>query len=89
MSWWRGAAPFKGDTPSHVIVSILENQQPSLSGDRGVPAKLERIISTSLRKDTVERYQAASDMGIDLKESEGRLNDRDKTKTVKGFSSPC
>jgi serine/threonine protein kinase len=79
-----GRAPFKGDTPSHVIVSILENQPPSLSGDSGVPAELERIISKSLRKDTVERYQTASDIALDLKNLKEDLTIEARLKQLKG-----
>jgi serine/threonine-protein kinase len=77
-------APFKGDTPSHVIVSILENQPASLSGDSGVPAELERIISTALQKDTVERYQTASDMSLDLKNLKEDLTIETRLKHLKG-----
>ena len=61
-----GRAPFKGETPSHVIVSILESEPPPLSLVE-VPAKLERIISKALRKERSERYQTAGDMALDLK----------------------
>lgn len=79
-----GRAPFKGDTPSHVIVSILENQPPSLSSDSGVPAELERIISKSLLKHTMERYQAASDIVRDLKNLKEELTIEARLKQLKG-----
>ncbi|MDQ3255317.1 MAG: protein kinase [Acidobacteriota bacterium] len=62
-----GRAPFGGETPSHVIVSILESEPPPLPGEAEVPTELERIISKALRKDKEERYQTASDLGLDLK----------------------
>jgi serine/threonine protein kinase len=52
-----GRAPFTGDTPSHVIVSILESEPPPLARYSEVPAELERIITKALRKDREERYQ--------------------------------
>src|SRR5918997_692107 len=45
-----GRAPFAGETPSHVIVSILESEPPSLPLDVEVPADLWRVISKALRK---------------------------------------
>lgn len=62
-----GRAPFKGETPSHVIVSILENEPPSLTGDAEVPAELERIVAKALSKERAERYQTAGDLALDLK----------------------
>jgi serine/threonine-protein kinase len=62
-----GHAPFRGETPSHVIVSIIENNPPPLPGGAEVPSELERIISRALRKNKAERYQTAGDIGIDLK----------------------
>ncbi|HWS87878.1 MAG TPA: protein kinase [Pyrinomonadaceae bacterium] len=62
-----GRAPFAGETPSHVIVSILESEPPALPLDEEVPAELWRVISKALRKDKAERYQTARDMALDLK----------------------
>lgn len=60
-----GRAPFGGETPSHVIVSILESEPPPLFSD--VPVELERIITKALRKDTAERYQSARELLVDLR----------------------
>jgi serine/threonine protein kinase len=60
-----GRAPFGGETPSHVIVSILESEPPSFGVE--VPTELERIISKALRKERAERYQTAGEMARDLK----------------------
>ena len=46
-----GRAPFEGETPSHVIVSILESEPPPLARDAEVPAELERIVAKALRKE--------------------------------------
>src|SRR5205823_14421775 len=54
-----GRVPFTGETPSHVMVSLMENELPSLTGHATVPAELERIITKALRKDKKERYQTA------------------------------
>ncbi len=61
-----GRAPFEGETPSHVIVSILESE-PTLSRDAVVPAELERIIAKALSKQRAERYRTARDLALDLK----------------------
>ncbi len=62
-----GRAPFAGETPSHTMVSILENEPPPLSRDAEVPAELARILSKALRKERAERYQTAGDLALDLK----------------------
>ncbi|MBA3443214.1 MAG: PD40 domain-containing protein, partial [Pyrinomonadaceae bacterium] len=62
-----GHAPFEGETPSHVTVSILESEPPPLSRYAEVPAELERIITKALRKDKEERYQTAGGLALDLK----------------------
>jgi len=60
--------PFEGETTSHVIVSILEEEPPSLASySQTGPDELERIIDKALRKNREERYQAAGDLMIDLK----------------------
>jgi eukaryotic-like serine/threonine-protein kinase len=62
-----GRAPFAGETPSHVVVSILESQPSAFVADLDVPPALERIVTKALRKDMAERYQTASDLALDLK----------------------
>src|SRR5438132_636531 len=62
-----GRVPFTGETPSHVRVSLMENELPPLTGHATVPAELERIITKALRKDKKERYQTAKELAHDLK----------------------
>jgi len=62
-----GRAPFQGETPSHVIVSILEKEPLPLTRYSEVPEELERIVRKVLRKNKEERYQTASDLAHDLK----------------------
>ncbi len=62
-----GTAPFQGETPSHVIVSILEKEPIPLAHFSEVPEALERIVMTVLRKNKEERYQKAGDLAYDLK----------------------
>ena len=62
-----GRPPFDGETPSHVIVSILENDFAPLGRTPPeVPGELERIVSKALRKNREERYQTARELSIDL-----------------------
>ncbi len=58
-----GHPPFSGQTPSHIIVSIMEDELPELSASVGsVPQALEWIIAEALTKDREERTQTAREM---------------------------
>ena len=63
-----GRPPFRGETKSHTVVSILETEPPLLT--TFVPdasAELQRIVRKALTKDRNSRYQTARDLMIDLK----------------------
>ena len=63
-----GHPPFTGQTPTDVVVAIVERDPPSLSQYLpGTPAELERIVRKALRKDTEQRYQIVKEMAIDLR----------------------
>lgn len=63
-----GRPPFRGETRSHILVSILEHEPPPLATLRSdVPAELQRIVRKTLTKDRNSRYQTARDLMIDLK----------------------
>jgi len=62
-----GGVPFEGETPSHVVVSIIESEPPTLARYSAVPAELERIVTKALCKNKQKRYQNASDLALDLK----------------------
>lgn len=69
-----GRVPFAGETPSHVVVSILESEPPVLAETYGeLPAELGRIVTKTLRKKREERYQTARDLALDLKSLKGEL----------------
>jgi serine/threonine protein kinase/Tfp pilus assembly protein PilF len=58
-----GHEPFIGDTSGEVMTSILEKEPPPLTSyNKQTPAKLQQIISKTLRKDRSERYQGAAEM---------------------------
>ena len=62
-----GSTPFKGETPSHAIVSILEKEpMPLADCSAEVPAELERIVGKALNKNRDERYQTAQELHFDL-----------------------
>jgi serine/threonine protein kinase/tetratricopeptide (TPR) repeat protein len=63
-----GRVPFDGETPSDVIVSILERELTPLTRYTAVPRKLERMIAKALQKDRDKRYSTADEMGDDLRD---------------------
>ncbi|HYJ47458.1 MAG TPA: protein kinase, partial [Pyrinomonadaceae bacterium] len=63
-----GSAPFKGETPTDVTVSILEREPAPLATlSEEVPAELDWIVKKALRKDRDERYQTVKEMLGDLR----------------------
>ena len=63
-----GKQPFRGETSSDVIASILKSQPaPPLKFNAEIPAELNRIVLKTLQKDCDERYQVVKDLLIDLK----------------------
>ncbi|MBK9155268.1 MAG: serine/threonine protein kinase [Chloracidobacterium sp.] len=65
-----GKLPFKGPTPSHTIVAILEQEPPPLEN---APPEMKQIITTALQKDRELRYQNAEAMSRALDELKHRL----------------
>jgi serine/threonine protein kinase len=69
-----GSAPFKGETPTDVTVSILEREQVSLAALlEGIPAELDWIVKKTLKKDRDERYQTIKEMLGDLRDIKQEL----------------
>lgn len=62
-----GRVPFRGETPSHVIVSILEKTPVALSAYTEVPRELDHLVSKALRKKRERRYQSAGELVTELK----------------------
>lgn len=63
-----GTPPFVGETPTDVVVAIVEKDQPPISRHvENTPPELERIVKKALRKDRNERYQIVKEMAIDLR----------------------
>src|SRR5215813_13596656 len=68
-----GHVPFSGETPSHVMVSLMENKLPPLKDHANVPDDLDRFVTKALRKNQKERYQTAGQLARDLKNLKQKL----------------
>ena len=69
-----GNTPFKGETMSDVIASILKTDPPPLVNEaEPVPRELEQIINKALRKNREDRYQHIKELLIDLKDCKQEL----------------
>ncbi len=69
-----GSPPFKGETPSDCIASILTAEPPVLSDESpDIPAKLSLIVAKALRKNKEERYQTIKEMLADLRDLQGEM----------------
>jgi predicted ATPase/Tfp pilus assembly protein PilF len=64
-----GHVPFRGETLSHIIVSILDQNLPPVHAlGEDAPPKLKEIVGKALQKDRELRYQTAKELYQDLKE---------------------
>src|SRR5262249_62166315 len=69
-----GRAPFLGETPTDVIISIVQQEPGPLEHySPEAPFELGQIVTKALRKDREERYQTASELLVDLKRLRQRL----------------
>ena len=68
-----GHVPFSGETPSHVMVSLMENRLPRLRDHAIVPDELDRFVTKALRKNQKERYQTAVQLARDLRSLKQKL----------------
>ncbi|SRR6266567_2124890 len=71
-----GRMPFTGETPSHVIVAIMETEPTPLTRFLpGAPPELEWIIRKALRKNREQRYQTIKELLNDLDDVKQKLNE--------------
>jgi serine/threonine protein kinase/Tol biopolymer transport system component len=68
-----GRVPFQGETPSHVMVSLMDDELLPLTTYAQVPIELNRIVVKALRKNKKYRYQTARQFAHDLKELKREL----------------
>jgi len=62
-----GRRPFVGATTADTLSAILHADPPPIeTGDRPLPASLERIMRRCLEKEVTERFQSARDVGFAL-----------------------
>lgn len=62
-----GELPFKGETPTDVMLKHAEEAVPSLKEFRkDIPVQLDELIKKALAKDPDERYQSAAEFVADL-----------------------
>jgi serine/threonine protein kinase/tetratricopeptide (TPR) repeat protein len=70
-----GNRPFTGNTQVEVMAAILEKELvPLAQCDIEVPQELEKIISKALAKNREERYHAANEFRLELKDFLRELN---------------
>ena len=60
------------------MVSLMEDELPSLKGEANVPGELDRIVCKALRKNPKERYSAANQFAHDLKRLKQELQRGDR-----------
>ena len=69
-----GRRPFTGETNSHVVVAILEQDPPPLTQFAPeTSSEIQRIIGKLLRKDAARRYQSVRELMADLEPVRQRL----------------
>ena len=68
-----GCPPFDRPTPNEVIALILEREPTPLTHIQAVPIELERIVRKALSKNREQRYQTATDLLVDLRQLQQRL----------------
>jgi hypothetical protein len=62
-----GRRPFAGATAADTLSDILHADPPPIqTGDRPLPASLDRIMRRCLEKEAAERFQSARDVGFAL-----------------------
>jgi eukaryotic-like serine/threonine-protein kinase len=76
-----GIPPFRGETPSDCIASILTTEPPPLSDVLpDIPVEVQAIVQKALRKNSDERYQTIKEMLADLRNLKGQ-------REAKGYSA--
>jgi len=78
-----GEAPFKGETTSDVIVSILDREPQPLEHCRpAVPAELQEIVSKTLSKSKEERYQTIEELAAKVRSLKQELEYAARSETA-------
>lgn len=70
-----GTVPFQGKDIHRTIIAIQESEPAQLSQQvKGLPERLEEIVTKCLAKDKDERYQTSRDLLIDLRNLRRKLD---------------
>lgn len=80
-----GQKPFRGETATDIIVSIIEREPPPLTR---VPPELDGVIRRLLAKNRDDRYQSAEELAMELKEVQRRLETDVEMVQTAQFSVP-
>src|SRR5262247_2700828 len=84
-----GEALFAGETTADIIAAIINKEpEPLERYVREAPAELARIVRKALAKDREQRYQAAKDLLIGLKNLKLELELADKLKQTELSATP-
>ena len=82
-------APFAGETPTDILVAIVEREPAAISQTAaGAPAELERILKKALRKDRNQRYQIVKELAIDLRSLRKELEQDSRLETSVAPAEP-
>jgi serine/threonine protein kinase/Tol biopolymer transport system component/tetratricopeptide (TPR) repeat protein len=75
-----GHVPFTGETPSHVMVSLMEDKLPPVKDYANVPSEVEQFVTRALRKNQSERYRTAGELARELKAFKQKLQQESRFK---------
>ena len=74
-----GRVPFSGESTADIIAAVIQTEPVSVtSHTSAVPEEYDRIISKCLAKDRNDRYQTATELLADLKESAKSFGRKDE-----------
>ena len=83
-----GRKPFSGETPTDVIISIVQREPDPLSKAAPEAIPLQRIVMKALAKDPDERYQTADEIAAALKSVKRELELGGDLERYQASSSP-
>jgi serine/threonine-protein kinase len=84
-----GIPPFRGETPSDCIASILKTEPPLLCGVvPDVPLRLQCILQKALRKNRDERYQTIKEMLAHVRSLERELETEGSSPQTEARAAP-
>jgi len=74
-----GQKPFKGETSTDTIVSVVNKEPPPITAYKDdLPPELEWIVSKTLSKELDGRYQTAKELRADLAKIKKRVENEDE-----------